>query len=189
MKESYRSRSSDQSGPESCVEVPRGIWRSVDRGKCGLSIELRNTQESRVPTSSCGTEGNSRHAAIRKACAPGGVVDLEHAWTLSARKPGDPHLDPGGWTPGSVGRTPRGTVRMSGVGKSDECIVPKKSPNKSRGAPRPAEVMEERRSTKRSSAPCSSVRTLWRNRAETCKGRVRWAREVQLVQLNWRLCV
>jgi len=30
--------------PESCVDVPQGVWRSVDRGCAGWAIELRNHQ-------------------------------------------------------------------------------------------------------------------------------------------------
>ena len=176
MKESYRSRSSDQSGPESCVEVPQGAWRSVDRGKCGLSIELRNTPKPGMPTSSCVAEGNSRHADSTRGMR-----------TLRSRRP-QARMDtlcaetgralpwPWGWTPGSVRKTHGVMPRMYGVGQSDECVVPKKSPNKGRGAPWFAEVMEERRSTKgNSSAAATSVLrggTTLKPVAGECDGRI-----------------
>src|SRR6266496_6385351 len=44
-------------GPQSCVDGPRGLWRSVDRGTCRPAIEPRNHCFG-VPTSSHETEGN-----------------------------------------------------------------------------------------------------------------------------------
>ena len=44
-------------GPESCVDRPRGRWRSVDRGTCRPAIEPRNHNFG-VPTSFHEAEGN-----------------------------------------------------------------------------------------------------------------------------------
>src|SRR6266567_4763470 len=44
-------------GPKSCVDGPRGLWRSVDRGTCRPAIEPRNHSFG-VPTSSRKTEGH-----------------------------------------------------------------------------------------------------------------------------------
>ncbi len=44
-------------GPESCVDGPRGLWRSVDRGTCRPAIEPRNHSFG-VPTSSHEAEGH-----------------------------------------------------------------------------------------------------------------------------------
>jgi len=42
MKESYSEGIANHTGPESCVGLPQGGRRSVDRGTCGLGIQPRN---------------------------------------------------------------------------------------------------------------------------------------------------
>ena len=52
-------------GPESCVDGPRGRWRSVDRGTCRPAIEPRNHNFG-VPTSSHETEGHIAGSVTRE---------------------------------------------------------------------------------------------------------------------------
>ena len=52
-------------GPESCVDGPRGSWRSVDRGTCRPAIEPRNHWFG-VPTSSHEAEGHIFGSVMRE---------------------------------------------------------------------------------------------------------------------------
>src|ERR1700676_1716759 len=78
------------------------------------------------------------------------------------RKPGDPGFGLG-IGPGACREPSRGTTAMNEPGKSDELIVPVKSPNRADGAPWTAEVMEGRSSTKGNLAAAKQVRTPCRN--------------------------
>src|SRR5512133_4215882 len=49
-------------GPESCVDGPRGLWRSVDRGTCRPAIEPRNHPFG-VPTPSHEAQGHTTGGA------------------------------------------------------------------------------------------------------------------------------
>src|SRR6266508_3469259 len=49
-------------GPKSCVDGPRGLWRSVDRGTCRPAIEPRNHSFG-VPTPSHEAEGHTAGGA------------------------------------------------------------------------------------------------------------------------------
>ncbi len=65
---------------------------------------------------------------------------------------------------------------MNGAGKSDGRVVPGKSPNKGRGAPRPAEGMEERRPAKGSPDTSDSDRA--QERAKTLRSALDRVRQV-----------
>jgi RNA-directed DNA polymerase len=62
-------------GPESCVDGPRGRWRSVDRGTYRPAIEPRNHHFG-VPTSSHEAEGNIAGGA--SASRPAGRARSEN---------------------------------------------------------------------------------------------------------------
>jgi hypothetical protein len=47
MKEPYSEGTANHTGPESCVGLPGGGRRSVDRGTCGLGIQPRNVTRFR----------------------------------------------------------------------------------------------------------------------------------------------
>src|ERR1700686_4562157 len=71
-------------------EASRGAVRSVDRGTCGLSIELRKTVQRERRR--CQTKRKATRTGAETR-APGrlpGVRDLRHARKLMAREPGDP---------------------------------------------------------------------------------------------------
>ena len=106
MKESYREGLATTLAPSHASTHRKVRGEALTGESAGRDIELRNPPRPGVPTSSVKTEGNSRHAVNRKACAPRGVEELVHAWTLSARKPGDPSIDPT-MVLGSATRNPR----------------------------------------------------------------------------------
>jgi len=106
MKESYREGLATTLAPSHASTGGNDRGEALTGGSAGRAIELRNPPSIGVPTSSDVTEGNSRYAVNRKACAPRGVEELEHARTLSARKPGDPSLDLA-MVPRSATRNPR----------------------------------------------------------------------------------
>ena len=62
---------------------------------------------------------------------------------------------------------------MHGRGKSDESVVPEKSSNKRRGAPRRAERMEGRGSAKRNPKEQTSLRAQYRARLQPALDRIR----------------
>lgn len=106
MKESYREGLATTLAPSHASTHRKVGGEALTGGSAGRAIELRNTPSPGVPTSSNEAEGNSRHAVNCEACAPHGVVELVHAWTLSARKPGDPSIDLA-MVLGSATRNPR----------------------------------------------------------------------------------
>ena len=57
MKESYREGVANHPGPEPCEGGRKAALEALDRGICGLGIELRKRQ-IREPTASASTEGN-----------------------------------------------------------------------------------------------------------------------------------
>jgi hypothetical protein len=57
MKESYREGVANHPGPEPCEGSREAALEALDRGICGLGIELRKRQ-IREPTASACTEGN-----------------------------------------------------------------------------------------------------------------------------------
>jgi len=107
MKESHREGLATTLAPSHASTEGNDRGEALTGGSAGRIIELRDSPNPGVPTSSNVTEGNSRHADIRKVCAPHGVVELVHARTLSARKLGDPCFDHGDGLHGPSGE-PKG---------------------------------------------------------------------------------
>ena len=78
MKESYREGVANHPGPEPCEGSRKAALEALDRGLCGLDIELRKRQ-SREPTASAWSEGNNVVCASASASRPCGVEDPMHA--------------------------------------------------------------------------------------------------------------
>ena len=89
MKESYREGVANHPGPEPCEGSRKAALEALDRGICGLGIELRKRQ-SREPTASDSQEGHNESHDNASAARPCGVEDPTHAEKLRAREPGDP---------------------------------------------------------------------------------------------------
>ena len=75
---------------------------------------------------------------------------------------------------------------MNDRGKSDEAVVPEKGPNKGRGAPRPAEGLEERASTKRNPHQQTSHRAQNRARLRQALERIRQVASLERLRVNTR---
>src|SRR6266567_1342242 len=73
-----QERSSDHPDPEPCEGSRKAALEALDRGICGLGIELRKRQ-SREPTVSAMPEGNRVVHDKRECAAPCGVEDPMHA--------------------------------------------------------------------------------------------------------------
>ncbi len=90
MKEPHREGVAHRPDPESCVGVPQGRRRSVDRGTRRPGIELRNHEIRDADV----VDGSGRqHWGWRYAQATTrsrAVEDPVYAWKLLARKAGDP---------------------------------------------------------------------------------------------------
>ena len=89
MKESYREGPANHSGPEPCECSCKAALEALDRGICGLGIELRNHafQEAHGVAQPEGNMAARDNASAQRSC---GVLDPTHAEKLRAREPGDP---------------------------------------------------------------------------------------------------
>src|ERR1700675_4272542 len=162
----------------------RGRRRSVDRGKCRLGIELRNPYCPGCRRGDVTRKATSIDPPSRGSAESRGVADPMHApkhFTREenppVRKPGDPGFGLG-FGPGPCRELERGTTAMDEPGKSDEFIVPVKSPNRADGAPRAAEGMEGRDSAKGNLAAAKQDRTQCRHCLSQEPRRVRRAAEL-----------
>ena len=89
MKVHCGEGSAIHTGPESCVDDPRGARRSVDRGAHRPAIELRKSDA--VETAEGNTEGG---VTASRPTTPRGLRP-RHVRTLLAREPGDLVADHG----------------------------------------------------------------------------------------------
>ena len=78
MKESYREGVANHPGPEPCEGDREAALEALDRGICGLGIELRKRQ-IREPTVSAIPEGERGACENASASLPCGVEDPRHA--------------------------------------------------------------------------------------------------------------
>ena len=158
MKESYGKDPASHPDPESCVGVRKDAGEALTGAHVGQpsSCEIRS---SGVPTRLSDAEGNTEGGVIGEPSS-----DPAQSETLCMRGNSSPGkreipqaptgLVPRGRSGKAIGRTPD----MHAWGKSDDCVVPGKPPNK--GEPlSPAEVVEGRRSTKGSTRPEAASRT------------------------------
>jgi hypothetical protein len=90
MKESHRKGVANHPDPESCGAHREVCPEALDRGTCGLSIELRKRLEWSADAVRRSGRQHGRDSESRETGRLCGVRDLKHAWKLSAREPGDP---------------------------------------------------------------------------------------------------
>ena len=152
MKESYREDDAHHSGPESCLDDPRGRGEALTGESTGglLSSEITS---SRMPTRCSAGEGNiSGNDPTRVTTGFGGVIEpgmcgrsLCENREISAgsnQTDSDGRLD-------SMGKVNSRTPMERTAEKSDGAIVPQTPANN--GTAAPAESVEERAPTKRNS--------------------------------------
>ena len=174
MKESYGKDPASHPDPESCVGDRKAAGEALTGAHAGQpsSCEIRC---SGVPMRLSDAEGHTEGGDLGKPSS-----DPAQSETLCLR--GDSShgkreipqvptgLVPGGRSGKAIGRTPD----MHAWGKSDDCVVPGKPPNK--GEPlSPAEVVEGRRSTQGSPTPGAASRTQSRTDASIPRHRARGA--------------
>ena len=152
MKESYREDDAHHSGPESCLDGPRGRGEALTGENTGglLSSEITS---SRMPTRWCAGEGNtSGNDGSRVAVGFGGVIEpgmcgrslCENRETSAGSSPtdSDGRLD-------TMGKVNSRKPMECTAEESDGAIVPQTPANN--GTAVPAESVEERAPTKRNS--------------------------------------
>ena len=152
MKESYREDDAHHSGPESCLDDPRGRGEALTGESTGglLSSEITS---SRIPTRWSAGEGNiSGNDRTRVTTEFGGVIEpgmcgrslCENREISAGSNPtdSDGRLD-------TMGKVNSRTLMERTAEKSDGVIVPQTPANN--GTAVPAESAEERAPTKRNS--------------------------------------
>ena len=101
MRVPYSEGLADHAGPESCVDDPRGWWRSVDRGASRLGIEPRKVVNVRgadaVASAEGETDGSVKRALVRPCVVEdpsmrvgslGGNREISRlAWRVASRGP------------------------------------------------------------------------------------------------------
>ena len=152
MKESYREDDAHHSGPESCLDGPRGRGEALTGESTGglLSSEITS---SRMPTRWCAGEGNiSGNDPTRVTTGFGGVIEPGmcgrslHENRETSVGSNCPRLD---GRLDDVGKVNSRTPIEHATEESDGAIVPQTPANN--GTAVPAESVEERASTKRNS--------------------------------------
>ena len=152
MKESYREDDAHHSGPESCLDDPRGRGEALTGESTGglLSSEITS---SRMPTRCSAEEGNiSGNDPTRVTTGFGGVIEPgmcgrslheNRETSVGSNRPRlDGRLD-------DVGKVNSRTPIEHATEESDDAIVLKTPANKETAVS--AELAEERASTKRNS--------------------------------------
>ena len=158
MKESCGKDPASHPDPESCVGVREGAGEALTGAHAGQpsSCEIRR---SGMPTLLTEAEGHTEGGVTGKPSS-----DPAQSETLGTRgnsSHGKREIPQVPTEHVSMGRPGKANGRTSGVhawGKSDDCVVPEKPPNK--GEPvSPAEAVEGRRSTKGSRMAEAASRT------------------------------
>jgi RNA-directed DNA polymerase len=173
MRESHGKDLASHPDPESCVGVRKDAGEALTGAHAGQpsSCEIRS---SGVPTLLGEAEGNSEGGIMGKPFSY--PAQSETLCTHGNSSHGKREI-PGVSAGGAADRSEKVHDRTSGVhvlGKSDGCVVPRKSPNKA--GPNPAaEAMEGRRPTKGNTVQAAAPRTQSRIRAFVALDRVRWA--------------
>ncbi len=111
--------------PESCVDLPQGRWRSVDRGCVGWAIELRNHPLG-MPTMLNGWEGNMLECDTRE-CSSNPPESENHSIHINLIHGNREACHPARVrVRNAVGQN----LTMYGRRESDQCVVPEKRANK-----------------------------------------------------------
>ncbi len=155
MKESHREGPASHPDPESCVDGRKAGGEALTGAHAGqpLSCEIRS---SGVPTPLSEAEGHTDNSVLGQLSS-----DPAQSKTLRMRGNsllGNREVPASSAVDGSAERSGKGTPHnpdMHGSGKSDDGIVPAKSPNNGR---RPAEAMEGRPSTEGNSTQTAHPR-------------------------------
>lgn len=173
MKESNMEDPASHHGPESCAGGSNASGEALTGGNAGTVLSLEKGYV-RVPTLFKEAEGNIKgvehgempmNPAWSETCSTHG-----HSLHGNREVPATPAIDEG------TGRTGKATNRnpvMNVVGKSDECVVPGKQPNKGELKWLPAEAVEGRRSTEGNTQGTTARRTQSRESASNGHWRVR----------------
>ena len=98
MKEPYREGLASHPDPESCRYPREGGIGSVDRGECGLCIELRNQRHLGADLVNWGGRQHQQRRYWRVSAGPGAVGDHSACSKLHAREPGGLMRSPSGGT-------------------------------------------------------------------------------------------
>jgi len=158
MKEPYSEGLASHTDPESCVGAREDTGEALTRAHAGevLSCEI---DQSGTPTLLSEAEGNVGHSDKGELCAsPAQSETLSmrgNSLHGNRRVPGVPPPDGRG---GRLGKAGSHKPDVHIPGKSDDCIVPRKLPNKGMGDML-AEVVEGRRSTKGNTERTATPRT------------------------------
>ena len=152
-------------GPESCGAVREGVVEALTGESAGRVLSLENPilRSADVVLTGGRQQRLSRHSKGQSHSA-WSETPRTHRSISQGRTtlPFGSREIPGfglGHGPGPCRELARGTTAMDEPGKSDEFIVPVKSPNKAGGAPRAAEGMEGRDSAKGNLAAAKQART------------------------------
>jgi hypothetical protein len=89
MKESYMKSAASHHSPESCLDEPQGSGEALTGGNTGAVLSSEITpirRQTLLDERECNISSNKR----RDTAGFGGVLDLQHVWTLSARESGEP---------------------------------------------------------------------------------------------------
>ena len=171
MKELYREGVATHPDPESCVCNRKVVGEALTGGSAGqpLSCEI---QKSGVPTLLSEAEGNifeSVKSEFLKDPAQSETLSM-HGHSLHGNR--EVLKVPSETTEGRLEKATNYNSNMYALRKSDNCIVPKKQPNK--GGENPlAEAVEGRQLTKGNAMNSATDRTQSRNTVSIGLHRVR----------------
>jgi RNA-directed DNA polymerase len=156
MKESHRKDLASHPDPESCVSSRKAADEALTGAHAGQVLSCEITV-SGVPTPLPEAEGHTSGGASGKP-----LLDPAQSKTLYMRGNslhGNREIPPPPAADGATGRPEKVYDHTSGMhvgGKSDDCIVPEKLPNKDRTS---AEAVEGRRSTEGNTGQGAAPRT------------------------------
>ena len=170
MKESHGKGLAGHPDPESCVDGRKAVGEALTGAHAGqpLSCEIRS---SGVPTLFSEAEGHTEIGVNGEPTSD--PAQSETLYTRGNSLHGNREIpNPPEGVSGRREKAESRTSRMYGMGKSEEGIVPRKSPNK--GGPMPsAEAMEGRPSIEGNTSGEAANRTQSRGFASTDLDRVR----------------
>ncbi len=162
--------------------APQGVRPSVDRGKCGPSIEPRNRLNLGRRRRCQARKAISPQSTLRKTVgAPRGHRPRARTDTLCT-EPGRSGGSPDRWLSGARWEARGRNPPMNGYRKSEGPIVPRKSPNNSRWA---EEGTEERGPAKGSPLEQNMRRTQSRVSMKSALERIRQASKARRQTRRW----
>jgi RNA-directed DNA polymerase len=172
MKESYREGIASHSGPEPCEGGREAALEALDRGICGLGIELRNrvNQDAHdVGPSEGNTEAGDKREHVDGPAESKTPCTQRNFMCENRETP----LLPAGSSAGRKENAMSDKSLTHGSGESYCGVVPARQPNK--GEETPAEAVEERPQAKENTPEPNPRRTPSRESGPNGLGRVREA--------------